>query len=391
MARTARPWYFTERKAYAATVKGKRVILLKGDENPTNKKLAAKQLRRIIKGTKNDTAAGALRVADVIERYLKLHRANYSERAFTERKRYLQLFAEAHGWRKVNDRDCLPIHAEEWLAEHPEWASDWTKGQIISIIMRPFNWAAKKRLIPANPFRGVEKTQGEPRRPMTDAEFAAILRHATVWKKRQRAEGRYPSGRKVCPSDRKKRARPSSAARFRQVLVFLRFTGCRPGEAARLEWRDIDLTNRVIVLRKHKTAKKTKKPRVIPLHPVVLKLLIFLRRLNQPGEHVFLTFRKTPWHRVSLAQRLRRSRAAAGVPDDAKLYGLRHRFGTTAILRGVDLKTLSELMGHTTTRMTEHYVALAGQRQHLADAMLKVHGPSTTHAAGPRPGSQSDR
>jgi integrase len=173
--------------------------------------------------------------------------------------------------------------------------------------------------------------------------------------------------------------------------VFLRFTGCRPGEAARLRWQDIDLDNGVIVLRRHKTAKKTKKPRVIPLHPVVVKLLIFLKRLNQPGEHVFLTHRKTPWHRVSLAQRLRRVRKAAGVADDAKLYGLRHRFGTTAILRGVDLKTLSELMGHTTTRMTEHYVAIAGQRQHLADAMLKVHGPATPPSTARRPASQTDR
>jgi hypothetical protein len=180
LARIARPWYFAERKAYAATVKGKRVILLKGDENPTNAKLAAQKLRQVLKGSKNDTAVGQLRVADVIERYLKLHRDTYSERAFEERKRYLQLFAETHGWRQVNDRDCLPVHVEESLAEHPAWASDWTKAQIVFIIMRPFNWAAKKRLIPANPFRGVEKTQGEPRRPMTDAEFAAILRHATV-------------------------------------------------------------------------------------------------------------------------------------------------------------------------------------------------------------------
>lgn len=252
MARTARSWYFTEKRAYAAHVKGQGVILVEGDENPTNPKLAAKKLRQVLKGSRSDIARGSLRVADVIERYLKLRRTRYSELAFEQRKRYLQLFAEAHGWRKVNDRD-------------------------------------------------------------------------------------------VCPSDPKKRVRPSSAARFRQILVFLRFTGCRPGEARRLQWRDIDLEHRVIVLRRHKTAKKTRRPRVIPLHSVALKLLTFVRRLNQPGEHVFLTHRKTPWHRVSLAQRLRRVRQAAGVAEDAKLYGLRHRFGTTAILRGVDLKTLSEL------------------------------------------------
>jgi integrase len=77
---------------------------------------------------------------------------------------------------------------------------------------------------------------------MSDGEFAAILKHATVWAKRRPIVGRYPGGRKVCPSDRKRRQRPSPAGRFRQVLVFLRFTGCRPGEATRLEWSDVDLT-----------------------------------------------------------------------------------------------------------------------------------------------------
>jgi integrase len=371
MARTPRPWHCAQKSCYKAYVKGRRVTLLTGDETPENTKLAAKKLKQVLKGSKNDGPA-SLRVADVIERYLKLHKDKYSDRSFAERFRYLQEFAEVHGWRKVNDRDCLPIHVEEWVAGHDAWKREWTKAMAISIVLRPFNWAAKKRLIPANPFRGVEKTQGEPRRPMTDAEFAAILRHATVWTKRKPAVGRFPSGRKVCPSDRMRRQRPSPAARFRQVLVFLRFTGCRPAEARDLKWSDVDLDARELVLRKHKTRKKTRKPRRVPIHPVVLRLLIFLRRLGQPGTHVFLNHRKKPWSRVTLAQRLRRSRQAAGVPDDAVLYGLRHAFGTRSILNGVDLKTLSELMGHTTTRMTEHYLHLAGQRSHLADAMLRA-------------------
>jgi site-specific recombinase XerD len=115
--------------------------------------------------------------------------------------------------------------------------------------------------------------------------------------------------------------------------------------------------------------------RRVPLHPVVLKLLIFLRRLGLPGERVFLTQRGTPWNRSNLGLRLRRARQAAGLAADAKLYGLRHAFGTRSIVNGVDIKTLAELMGHTTTRMTEHYLHLSGQRAHLADAMLRANAP----------------
>jgi integrase len=380
MARIARPWYFTEKKAYAASVKGRRIILLKGEKNPTNANLAGKKLKQILAGSKHDQAVGSLRVADVIDRYLKLHQDKYSERAFTERKRYLQLFAETHGWRKVNDRDCLPVHLEEWLAEHPQWASDWSKAQIVSIVMRPFNWAAKKRLISSNPFRGVEVSRGMPRRPLTEDEFRQLLRAASSGRRRFHPTGKK---RKLYPSDLKRLQQPSSSSRWKMVLIFLRFTGCRPGELCHLVWSDIDLANRELVLWRHKTSRRTGKPRRVPIHPVVLKLLIFIRQLHQSGEYVFLTHRRTPWNRSNLGLRMRRTRKAAGIPEDAKLYGLRHAFGTRAILRGVDLKTLSQLMGHTTTRMTEHYVALAGQRDHLAAAMEKISGGvPKTPAAG---------
>src|SRR6266446_2958852 len=130
MARISRPWYDAEKRCYRAYVKGQRVELLKGEPTDANAKLAAKQLKQVLKGSKHDQAAGSLRVADVIERYLKLHQQKYSTRAFEERRRYLQLFAEAHGFRKVNDRDCLPTHVEEWLAARPRWKSEWTKAHI---------------------------------------------------------------------------------------------------------------------------------------------------------------------------------------------------------------------------------------------------------------------
>ena len=73
-----------------------------------------------------------------------------------------------------------------------------------------------------------------------------------------------------------------------------------------------------------------------------------------------------------------RGRRRAGIDEEVKLYGVRHAFGTKAIVNGgLDIKTVAELMGHTTTRMTEHYLHVAGQSAHLAAAMLKVHAKNT--------------
>jgi integrase/recombinase XerD len=107
----------------------------------------------------------------------------------------------------------------------------------------------------------------------------------------------------------------------------------------------------------------------------VVALLAAIKQRNEPGPFVFLNHRGTPWNRSSLSLRMQRARRKAGIPEEVKLYGLRHGFGTRSIVKGVDLKTLSELMGHSTTRMTEHYLHLAGQREHLAAAMLRANAP----------------
>src|SRR5262249_38520910 len=130
---------------------------------------------------------------------------------------------------------------------------------------------------------------------------------------------------------------------------------------------------------------RVKKPRVIPLHQVVLTLLIEIKRRNEHEEFVFLTQRRTLWNRCNLSLRMQRAREAAGVPEDAKLYGLRHGFGTRAVLNGVAIKTLSELLGHTSTKMSEHYVHLAGETTHLARAMDQVNRPTQPPDASTTP------
>jgi integrase len=354
MARPARPWYYKQTDSWMAYLDGRKVRLARGRKNRREAERALEDLKRQREANPAPRSDEPT-VAAVIETYLDWAKKErrYDGRSLDERVRYLQAFAEALGWQRV--RDCVPYDLTRWVAENSQWASDWTKAQVINIVQRPFNWAARQRLISANPFLGVTHEPGAARRPLTDTEFQSLMR--------------------ACQG-RRSRQKPSPAARFRQVLVFLRYTGCRPGELCRLRWADIDLGNAVIVLNRYKGSRqrRVKVPRIIPLDPVVVKLLISIRRREEPGELVFHTHRGTPWNRSNLSLRMRRARAKAGIPDDAKLYGLRHGFGTRSIVNGVDLKTLSTLMGHSTTRMTEHYVHLAGQQSHLAAAMRRANG-----------------
>jgi integrase len=349
MARIAKPWFYRQTGWWMVWLNGTKHKLAKGKANrrEADKRLLELRLQLC---TNVDADSPHQTVASVIDTYQGFAEKQLAVSTNAIRLSYLQSFAELHGWRQIPD--CKPHHIQGWLDSHPEWKSDWTKNSALRNVQVAFNWAWKTRLIDENPFRGVTHRAGSPRRNITRDEFQAILRAV------------YGKGR---------RRKPTPAARFRQILVFLWFTGCRPKEASILKWTDVDFQNKLIVLTEHKTIRTQTKPRprIIPLHPVAERLLLSIKARDE-GDLVFLTHRRTPWNRHNLGHRIRRARAKAGIPDEVKLYGVRHAFGTRAILNGVDLKTLSTLMGHTTTRMSEHYVHLAGEREHLAAAMRRA-------------------
>jgi integrase len=366
MARKAHPWFRRSDGCWYIKLNGRQEKLVRGKENRTAAMRRWHELT--LEQAANPSAENPEQtVASVIDLFLIYPKRSYAPRTYANLEHYLQRFAEAHGFRLVKDSKLL--HFTAWLDSHAEWASEWTRSTVIKSVQRAFNWAVHQGVISTNPFKGVAQRPGEPRRPMTDHEFRILLK-ATSPKR--------PSGRKRI----KHRRRPTPGERFRQVLFFLRYTGARPGEMAALIWPAVDLERAVIVLRKHKTVRtqRTPRPRVIHLVPLVVKLLRRIERQQAPRtEYVFVTARRTRWNRWSLGLRMRRLRDKAGLPEDVKMYGIRHQFGTKSIVNGVDIKTLSELMGHTTTRMTEHYVHLAGQQAHLAAAMHRAVGcPSST-------------
>ncbi len=354
MSRKAKPWFYKQTGWWMAWLAGQKVKLAKGKKNKKEAQDRLDELRfEMVRNPSPDSSEQT--VASVIETYLKFATGDLAENTLGVRKPYLQSFAEAHGFRTV--RECKPLHMREWMMDHPEWESDWTKNGAIRNVQVAFNWAVANQLIPANPFKGVTHHVGQPRRDMTEEEFRAILRST-------QSKGR----KKLTPG-----------ARFRQILLFLWLTGARPSEAAKLRWENVDFERQLIILPEHKTSRtqRTPRPRVIPLHPIVVRLLMAIRKRNE-GEYVFLTCLHTPWDKNSLGQRLKRARKRAGVSEEAKLYGVRHAFGTRAVVQNVPLKTLAELLGHTTTRMTEHYVHLAGQYAHLVAAMQIVNARRPT-------------
>ncbi len=342
--RPRKPW-FREGRGWFVTINGRQTFLAAGPESEETRKAAEIKFHELMLECLSNPPVdgGDPTVASVIEAFLEYASKRDAESTFYERKLYLQKFADVHGGRLV--RDCKAFHLTSWVDAHPSWESEWTKSYAIRNVKRPFNWAVRQGLIPHNPFAAVEHRAGNRRRPIAKAEFKKLLSAAP----------------------------PKSG--LVEVLRFAIWSGARPCEMRALRWTDVDLKGRVIRLFKHKTSRTQRdsnKPRNIVLIPQAVSLLSKLRRRHPGSEFVFLSSRRKPWRRCSLQQAVRRLRRSVNLPDDAVLYGIRHFWGTNSVLSGNDVKTTAELMGHSSTRMTEHYLHLAGETKHLSAAAKRA-------------------
>jgi len=347
MPRPRTLWYRAARRAVYVEIDGKQHRLAKGpdnDETWERAQLAYHQLMAEILANP-PVDGGDPTVASVIDEFLEYSVKRDAPSTYYERKLYLQDFCTHHGPRLV--RGCTPFQLTKWVDKHPTCNSDWTKHYAMRCVMRPFNWAVKMKLIEENPFAGVDWPEcvGQ-RRPMTTEQYEALLKGA------------------------------GKRSRLGEILRFLWNTGCRPSELRQLRWQDVylEVRNPAIVLQKHKTSRtqRTPKPRVIPLMPEVVGLLVQIRARQEHDEFVFVTQRRTPWARSSIQQALRRLRREIGLPEDVVLYGCRIRLGTNSVRNGNGLRTTADLLGQNNLRVTERYVHPTDQIDQLAAAMERA-------------------
>ena len=94
--------------------------------------------------------------------------------------------------------------------------------------------------------------------------------------------------------------------RMRTILAFILETGCRPGEACRLRWSDINLEGGTCVLGAHKTGHSTGRPRTIYLTPEAREILAQQRERAESEEWVFVSWLGKPYWVTALRQAFHR-------------------------------------------------------------------------------------
>ncbi|MCM1135400.1 MAG: site-specific integrase [Clostridium sp.] len=145
------------------------------------------------------------------------------------------------------------------------------------------------------------------------------------------------------------------------------YMGLRIGEICALTWGDIDLTEKVIYIRKNLQRVKTdnlsgnstkillQEPktctsfRIIPIPSVLIPLL---QARQEKDENYLIKGKKKPWAESrTLQYRFTRILQQCGLKN-FNFHMLRHSFATRCIVNGFDVKSLSEILGHSSVQVT---------------------------------------
>ena len=152
-------------------------------------------------------------------------------------------------------------------------------------------------------------------------------------------------------------------------------TGLRRGELLGLKWEDIDLERGNLRVRRQiaringevvEAPLKTKNAyRTLPLAEDTIGVLEAQRKKAGGSPWVFPSLTDGPISPDSVLHMLHRVLKRAGLPR-VRFHDLRHTFATLALQNGVDIKTVSGMLGHFSagfTLDTYAHVTTASQRQ----------------------------
>ncbi|WP_020472430.1 tyrosine-type recombinase/integrase [Zavarzinella formosa] len=337
--RRPEPWYRASKSAWYVQFGTEQVRLAKGPKEETEKE-AFDAYYKLMAGRPEGLPAGQdVLTAVLCDLFLDHSQKHHEPKTYQMHLGYLQNFCTAHG--RIPAKDIKPLHVNRWLDKNPGWKA--SRRHAALSVKTAFSWADKQGVLSPSPLRTLTVAPNNPRTRVLTADEQAEILGAII--------------------DRE----------FRQFVRAMLATGCRPGEVARVTAANVNLELGVWVFETHKTSKKTKKPRMVYLTAEMVELSRELMALHPEGPLFRGPRKKTPFTRNGIRCRFRRLREKLPHLKHFVAYSTRHSFATQALVNGVGIAQVAELLGHTSTDMVSStYGHLAGQVAHMREAAKKA-------------------
>lgn len=270
----------------------------------------------------------------------------------------------------------LKLVIDLYLNDHSK-TNKKSYGNDLSISKAVFEYFGDCNLSDLTPHK-IEQFKGDRLKKVTGARinrYLAFLRHvftmAALWgywtgenpvkKVRKLKEEKKPD--RYLNYEERERLFNVSPDFLKPIILTALKTGMRQGEILSLKWEDIDLDRGVIFVRNTKAGKM----RELPIHAELLEMLSKMER--QEG-YIFSDEAGKPLSRFGEARG-----AFERAVKDARIFNftfhdLRHTFASELIMKGVDIKTVQEYLGHSTVAVTERYLHVAPDQKRTSIQLL---------------------
>ena len=178
-------------------------------------------------------------------------------------------------------------------------------------------------------------------------------------------------------------------------ILFCFYTGIRLGELCALKWENIDMDSKIMTVAG--TVSRIKNPdpcsgsktslivstpkskssfRRIPIPDFIMEILKSFSCGSSKGHFIFTCSNKPADPRT--IQRIYKKILQNSGVRDCKFHAIRHTFATRALEMGVDIKTLSEIMGHSNVSVTLN-IYVHSMLEHKKIAIEKMNTMYVTH------------
>lgn len=232
--------------------------------------------------------------------------------------------------------EMRPYHIGEWCDAHPTWSDNYRRGAVIAI-NRVYNWGCDEGYINVNPIKKAHKPPATRRKeyykPDDFDEILHMIHHSDP---------------------------------FREIVMFMWITGCRPQEARCIEHRHINIEKKRIIFPKEE-AKGRRHIRRILLNDDATKIIL-CAMAKSPEGIVFRNSKGKPWTKNAICERFYRIQKKTG--KKLTSYCLRHGFGTRKLKEGHGHIQIATCMGHVDGSMlAKIYSHVDEDEDHLREVL----------------------
>lgn len=344
------PWYWAARRGWYVQI-AKKQRKLGADPNPRKDRAGepippeevARKYHLLMAARDAPAEAPQIdaSVADVSDIFLTV-KSKLKPNTYRVYRYFLEVFCSSMRGRRFDS--IRPRDVEAAAEARPTWG-EATRHDFVAHVAALCQWARDAGHCGANPLAGHENPYlaGKRERALTEEEYEKILGAATDLE-------------------------------FKQIMGFLRGTGCRPGEARRVEARHVHPEKPIVVLAasEHKTGRKTRKGRVLYM-PADIETMVRALAARHPEGPIFRNSRNgRGWGRDAIPKRFRDYRRQLGLGEDVVPYLIRHSTLTRLLDNGTPLQQAAAIAGHsgTQTILATYYHA---EHEDLAKAVDAAH------------------